>query len=504
MDKVQTDEYWDFGWQHFTAADRTSKENYLGYLIHGTLTNLIGETNADIVTDALFDNRKGLRSGVASTLRMTPMSQALGQNGYGVDHQSRLIFPANWDGKGANLEFFEDFRRYFLENPVVVLGGNDNSDDEHPLAGEGKRIDFGLPEDGSATADLVARRDTVDGVSHWVLFNRSTGAKVRLTFDSYPTGRVARNPANQATVEASRFMQGPQKPVLKAEVPELVDIKITDFCPAGCKFCYQGSSPNGVHAKTQDLYGKSMGLYSLIYDLAQMRVFEVALGGGEPTFHPDFLSILKSLRAHGIVPNFSTRSLAWLGHSSAGQIAEACGSFAYSVSTGKDVKALERALHKAGLDRLLEDGDKVAVQYVLNTGGDLYGVLEEARKSLDYSRVTILGFKRAGLGKGFQEIPEDWVSTVRRVRREHSGVPIGVDTLVVQQHGEELRGKLGVQDALMTGGEGKFSMYIDAVSGMMGPSSYCDPSLMVPLLEPKVTGGARATHGWIGRKFQEW
>jgi hypothetical protein len=234
-----------------------------------------------------------------------------------------------------------------------------------------------------------------------------------------------------------------------------------------------------------------------------MKVFEVALGGGEPTFHPDFLDILRSLRGDGIVPNFSTRSLAWLEHEDARLIAEACGSFAYSASTGKDVKALATALRKAGLERLLAD-DKVAVQYVLNTGGDLYGVLEEARKSLDCTRVTILGFKRAGLGKDFQEVPEDWVSTLRKVHKEHSCVPIGVDTLVVQQHGKELKGKLGVQEALMTGEEGKFSMYIDAVKGMMGPSSYCDPSLMVPLLEPKGTEEGRTAHGWIGRKFQEW
>ena len=96
-------------------------------------------------------------------------------------------------------------------------------------------------------------------------------------------------------------------------------------------------------------------------------------------------------------------------------------------------------------------------------------------------------------------MPEDWVSTVRRVRREHSCVPIGVDTLVVQRHGEELRDKLGVQEALMTGEEGKFSMYIDAVSGTMGPSSYCDPSLMVPLLEKGTTEADR-----IRREFQKW
>jgi len=490
--EIQTDEYWDFGWQHFTAADRTSKENYLGYLIHSTLIDLIGNSNADIVTDALFASSRGTGG---------RFSKALRTNGYGIDHQSRLILPANWDGKGADLEFFEDFRRYFLENPIVILGGNDNGDDEHPLAGDGKGIDFGLPEDGQATPDLVARKDTVDGKAHWVLFNRRTGAKVRLTFDSYPAEKVSRNPANKAAVQASRFMQGPQKPVPKAEVPELVDVKITGFCPAGCKFCYQGSGPNGTHAKTQDLYGQGQhpDLYSLIYHLAQMRVFEAALGGGEPTLHPDFLDILKNLRGHGIVPNFSTRSLVWLGHRNAGQIAETCGSFAYSVSTGKDVKALARALHKAGLEGLLDDGDKVAVQYVLNTGGDLYGVLEEARKSLNYTRVTVLGFKRAGLGKDFQEVPEDWVSTVRRVRREHSCVPIGVDTLVVQRHGEELRDKLGVQEALMTGEEGKFSMYIDAVSGTMGPSSYCDPSLMVPLLEKGTTEADR-----IRREFQKW
>ena len=469
--KTKTNECHDFGWNYFTAADRNSKVDYLGYILQNSLIDLIGESNANVVVDSLFEGECAW-----------PISMEL-RKGYGIDHQSMVILPANWDGKGANLEFFKDLKDYILENPIAILGGNDNGDDEHPLRNMGRSIDLGLPKDGRAYPSLIARKDEVNGNAHWVVFNRESGAKVCLTFGKYPKGK--------ASVAIHQFLQGPsQQKVAKAETPELVDVKITDFCPAGCKFCYQASTPSGEHAKLNLIH-------SIGFVLRNLHVFEVAIGGGEPTMHPDFLGILRYFHNYGIIPNFSTRRLTWLFEKDYKDIIKSCGSFAYSVSTGADVKGFATAVEKRGLDELLPD-QKVSVQYVLNSGGNLYDVLEEARKG--GFRVTLLGFKKAGFGKDFKQVPEDWISTVKRVRKESSWVTIGVDTAVVKESKQDIIRELGVAEELMTGEEGKFSMYIDAVNGTMGPSSYCSPDEM----EPIIRGQGKTTEDYIRERFIRW
>jgi len=44
----------------------------------------------------------------------------------------------------------------------------------------------------------------------------------------------------------------------------------------------------------------------LLNEFQSNRVFQVALGGGEPTLHPDFITILKKLHKRNITPNYTT------------------------------------------------------------------------------------------------------------------------------------------------------------------------------------------------------
>ncbi len=45
---------------------------------------------------------------------------------------------------------------------------------------------------------------------------------------------------------------------------------------------------------------------NVIEQAAEMGVFQVALGGGNPNQHPDFVEILESTASKGIVPNYAT------------------------------------------------------------------------------------------------------------------------------------------------------------------------------------------------------
>lgn len=81
--------------------------------------------------------------------------------------------------------------------------------------------------------------------------------------------------------------------------PLLLDVSITNRCLRGCPFCYKNSKPQGKDILLED--------YSLILREAQAcGVTQIAIGGGEPTLHPEFIDILKMTREAGIVPNYST------------------------------------------------------------------------------------------------------------------------------------------------------------------------------------------------------
>src|SRR6185503_11282388 len=147
---------------------------------------------------------------------------------------------------------------------VVVLGGNDNEEDcahfdlnDH-YCGYGHHFFKDHPDIAPLKWGAELREEGRDGLvcrsdgAWWTLFRRDSGAKVRMTF-----------------VDDAQ-------PYVRSSAPELVDVKITDYCPFGCPFCYQGSTHQGLHADDEVLG-------ALIRQLGELRVFEMAIGGGEPT-----------------------------------------------------------------------------------------------------------------------------------------------------------------------------------------------------------------------------
>lgn len=102
-----------------------------------------------------------------------------------------------------------------------------------------------------------------------------------------------------------RIALDPNKPITELKYPEFADIKITDSCEGNCDLCYMNSTSKGKHAtdivkKTKDYFGKLT---------ENQRPFQVALGGGEPTSHPEFLDVLKAFYDLGIQPNYTTNGM---------------------------------------------------------------------------------------------------------------------------------------------------------------------------------------------------
>lgn len=95
------------------------------------------------------------------------------------------------------------------------------------------------------------------------------------------------------------------KPIKELQYPEFYDVKITSKCFGKCEYCYMDSKSTDDHVssvveKIDNFFGKLN---------ENQRPFQVAIGGGEPTSHPDFKEVLKKFYELGITPNYTTNGM---------------------------------------------------------------------------------------------------------------------------------------------------------------------------------------------------
>ncbi len=443
----------DFGWGEFCCATPEAKAMYLAQTLYTTLSGSLGEDMA--------------KSVATDWCRMPPSP-----SGY-VDHQSHMSLPSSRKKAGygysefrpIDRQFFSELMEYYMREDLVIVGGNDNSEHERFTKGRQQHV---VPTDGRA-GTYVCKKDG----DWWVLMNRFSGAKIRLSFLDKP------------------------KPYVKSATPELVDIKITNYCPYGCTYCYQDSTETGVH-------GDKGFLEDLCGYLDDMEVFEVALGGGETTLHPHFASLLREFHRRGIVPNFTTRNPNWVKNAEIRDaVKETAGRFAYSVDNSMDMYRVYMNIESAGLLKSDEGGDRrLSFQLVMGSGSeDQFKECVRAAAKLGCD-LTLLGYKDVGRGKSYRPWDyKNWYDVLKKMRASPEYIGnIGIDTCLAQQSRKQLEeDKIGT---LVTYDEGTFSMYIDAVEKKMGPSSFCDESEYVPFdFTPPPSGGRRDIEEQIRRAY---
>jgi hypothetical protein len=421
--EVSTDGPQEYGWDYFQL---TTPETKLDYLAQSLFQQLKGEMGEEI----------------ARTVAREWSGSCPIVDGY-VDHQSAYTFPRGWDGKGIDRDFFNDFKTFLLRDDIVVAGGNDNDEGELPVLSTGGVRKFetnNLPTE-SYSAPWVARKDG----DYWTLFNRHNGAKIRMTF------------------KGEEFDVIPQR----STAPELVDIKITDYCPFACSYCYQDSTLEGKHASDG-------WLTALAYQLAGLNVFEVAIGGGEPTLHPKFVDILQAFRRCNIVPNFTTKNLGWLkGGEQTEEILKLAGAFAFSAEKAGAVHELAALLERRGIDHrpYVSNYRPVTIQHVVGVSDEAeFQEVLLACRAHDF-QITLLGYKMVGRGPEFGVKPSSkWLTIVKKVC-EGGYLRVGIDTALADRHWDDLIA-VGVPAVCMTRVEGQFSCYIDAVAQTINTSSY--------------------------------
>ena len=139
------------------------------------------------------------------------------------------------------------------------------------------------------------------------LFSQKTGFFVRLEGDGY------------------------DEPFWSEDGPELLDLSITNYCKRCCDFCYRKAHPNGKHMPLSDIE-------FVVKQAKEAGVLQIALGGGNPNQHPQFVDVLKIIRENGIMPSYTSN-----GEGLTDEILEAtkryCGAMALSLYSPFDYYA---------------------------------------------------------------------------------------------------------------------------------------------------------------------
>lgn len=86
----------------------------------------------------------------------------------------------------------------------------------------------------------------------------------------------------------------------QAVFPENIDIKITDYCDAGCAFCHENSTIKGQHA---------VNLLSHPFLDTLRPGTELAIGGGNPMSHPHLELFLQKMKYQGVICNLTVNAV---------------------------------------------------------------------------------------------------------------------------------------------------------------------------------------------------
>lgn len=233
------------------------------------------------------------------------------------------------------------------------------------------------------------------------------------------------------------------------ELPESIDLKITDYCDAGCKFCHESSTPKGIH-------GNSGWIYNIVGQC--IRGSELAIGGGNPLDHPDLEKILIAAKSQGIYANLTVNDK-HLDYYKLPYLLRRdliCG-IGVSVREFGDIPDDLIRLYARYHDRLVIH---------LIVGVHTYHNIDFIKSVLHSPKFLLLGYKEFGFGVKQKRIIERLWSEIewwQNYLRSRPRVHISFDNLAIEQLDIPSIFPKEMEENYM-GADGSHTMYIDAVA----------------------------------------
>ncbi len=256
---------------------------------------------------------------------------------------------------------------------------------------------------------------------------------------SYQNGNVAVQLLSDGT--KIREYEGTPTPVH----PESIDLKITDWCDAGCGFCHESSTVRGRHANVETILRMIKGLPPGV---------EVAIGGGDPFSHPDIKQILAQFKERGLIANVTINS----------QHIERHVDLVWELREQKRLYGLGVSYHEDHwFSRISKVWDSNTICHFIAGEHQVNSALGLLLRR--HPKMLVLGYKLHGRGtKHFSPRTEHllkawkyWIGTIMQYGT------VCFDNLALKQLDIKSRIPANLWEQHYMGDDGQFTMYADAV-----------------------------------------
>ena len=240
------------------------------------------------------------------------------------------------------------------------------------------------------------------------------------------------------------------------DYPNSMDIKITDYCDAGCKWCHEKSTINGKHADLE---------YLLDFLQELPKGTELAIGGGNPLDHPGLVPFLISCKSLGLIPNLTVN------------YKHACR-VKYTDLINKLLdNNLIYGLGISILDNFVEYditkfNKKDNIVYHVIAGVNDLSILDKIKNSC-VQKCLILGYKNYGRGENYlsPEVVSNLSNWTDNLGQYIKKIHLSFDNLSLKQLNIKQYLTDEEWDRFYCGTDGAYTMYIDAVEQKYAMSS---------------------------------
>jgi organic radical activating enzyme len=234
--------------------------------------------------------------------------------------------------------------------------------------------------------------------------------------------------------------------------PECIDLKITNQCDMGCKYCHEDSTIDGLHG---DILNSEF--------INTLKPYtELALGGGNVLTHPNLVEFLQVLKSKNIIANITVNQKHFI---------DSKDTIRYLVDNdlikGLGVSLIAPTDEFIGLIKQFPN----AVIHVING----IVILDDLQKLYNNNlKLLILGYKVFRRGKDFyssivEQNKQITKNNIQEILKRFKVVSF--DNLAIKQLDMENQMSKEHWEEFYMGDDGQFTMYIDLVKRQFARSS---------------------------------
>ncbi len=251
---------------------------------------------------------------------------------------------------------------------------------------------------------------------------------------------------------------------IKVDFPSSLDVKITNYCDAGCSFCHEQSTVAGRHGDLNEL--------SRVLGTLPAGV-EIAIGGGNPLAHPELIPFLERCKEQGLICNITINQ----------QHVDSYKKDIINLINNKLIYGVgisyTSSAYLSSIGSILSTTDNLVFHLIMgiNKISDIETLMSFSKEKNKECKVLLLGYKHYGFGidyylknKKIEDNKYEWYTKLAQYFKQ-SNLVLAFDNLAISQLNLKRYFTESAWKTFYMGDDFQYTMYIDAVNQQYAPSS---------------------------------